>query len=109
MLFRSLTDDFDISYYTNNPELTNKYVFKESVESWMGNGERLYDTRLWSFDFQNLKQVTEKMLLDAFAIGCSGLDLEHAYYKVIPKDSVVEKPVVGLKCLVASDGTIRFD
>jgi hypothetical protein len=103
-----LTDDFDISFY-KNLDVKNKYVFKKSVVSWMSNLMKLYDTRLWSFDYSSISEVSE-ILVKAFELAnTSGLDIEHVYYKLIPVEKVVEKDIVGLKCLVASDGTIRND
>jgi len=104
-----LTDNFDIMHYTSNPEIKDKYVFKTSVDSWMGKGIKLYDTRIWSFDYSMISDVC-KMHDEAFSVACTtGLDLEHVYYKMIPPEKVVEKSVLGLRCHVASDGTVRDD
>ena len=104
-----LTGDFNIMQYTSDPAIKDKYVFKTSVDSWMGKGLKLYDTRIWSFDYSMISDVY-KMHDDAFKVACTtGLDLEHVYYKMIPPEKVVEKTVLGLRCYVASDGTVRDD
>ena len=104
-----LTDDFNIIQYISNPAIKDKYVFKKSVDSWMGKGLKLYDTRIWSFDYSMIDEVIA-MHSGAFDTACSSaLDLEHVYYQLIPPEKVVEKEVLGLRCFVASDGTIRND
>ena len=104
-----LTDDFNIIQYISNPAIKDKYVFKKSVDSWMGRGFKLYDTRIWSFDYSMIDEVIA-MHSGAFDTACSSaLDLEHVYYQLIPPEKVVEKEVLGLRCFVASDGTIRND
>lgn len=104
-----LTDDFNIIQYISNPAIKDKYVFKKSVDSWMGRGFKLYDTRIWSFDYSMIDEVIA-MHSGAFDTACSsGLDLEHVYYQLIPPAKVVEKDVLGLRCYVASDGTVRND
>jgi hypothetical protein len=104
-----LTDDFNIIQYISNPAIKDKYVFKKSVDSWMGKGLKLYDTRIWSFDYSMIDEVIA-MHSGAFNTACSsGLDLEHVYYQLISPEKVVEKDVLGLRCYVASDGTVRND
>ena len=103
-----LTEDFDILFY-KTPEVKNKYVFKNSVVSWISKEKKLYDTRLWSFDYSSIDEVSEILVKSFELANRSGLDIEHVYYQLIPTEKVVEKDIVGLKCLVASDGTIRND
>ena len=103
-----LTEDFDILFY-KTPEVKNKYVFKKSVVSWISKEKKLYDTRLWSFDYSSIDEVSEILVKSFELANRSGLDIEHVYYQLIPTEKVVEKDIVGLKCLVASDGTIRND
>lgn len=100
-----LTDRFNIEDY-DNPEMKGKYVFKKSVVSWMHPDIKLVDTRLWSFDHSMLDEV-DKMLRDSFP-ECinTGWDLEHVYYKMIDKDKLFEKDVIGVKCQLASTGDL---
>ena len=103
-----LTDDFDIHYYEN--ELLNgKYVFKKRNKSWMSPALHLLDTRLWSFDFEILEEVADlivKVYNDYFT---TQWDMEHLIFKIINKDRLVEKEVLGVKCQISSDGRIQYD
>lgn len=107
-----LQDSFDISAYEN---IGDKYVFKKHVASWlpqhqqqMLNATGLFDTRLYSFTpalIEDYKKSLEGVIRD---LG-TGLDLEHAIYKNINKDLVVEFDKVHCEGRVAPDGTIRID
>lgn len=100
-----LSDRFDINDY-DNPDMKGKYVFKKSVVSWMHPDIKLVDTRLWSFDFDMLDDV-DKMLREAFSESTTtGWDLEHVYYKLIDKEKIFEKDVIGVKCQLASTGDL---
>lgn len=100
-----LTDRFNIEDY-DNEEMLGKYVFKTSVQSWMARQLRLVDTRLWSFDYNQLDEVNQ-LVRDAYS-DCmtSNWDLEHVYYKLMDKEKLFEKDVIGLRCQLASDGVI---
>ena len=100
-----LTDRFNIEDYEDTT-IDGKYVFKSSVPSWMARQLRLVDTRLWSFDYNQLDEVNQ-LVRDAYS-DCmvSHWDLEHVYYKLIDKTKLIEKDVIGLKCQLASDGVI---
>ena len=100
-----LTENFHIEDYDNS-EMKGKYVFKTPVVSWMSQHLKLVDTRLWSFDYTLLDE-TEQMIRLAFEETMQGrFDLEHTYYKLLPKDKLFEKDVIGLTCKLASCGTI---
>jgi hypothetical protein len=100
-----LTDRFNIEDY-DNPEMNGKYVFKASVESWMARQLRLVDTRLWSFDYKMFEEVNQ-LVRDAYSdCMATRMDLEHTYYKLIDKQKLFEKDVIGMKCQLASDGVI---
>ena len=98
-----LTERFNIEDY-DNPEMKNKYVFKSSKDSWMARQLRLLDTRLWSFDFSMIDEVNQ-LVRDSYS-DCMSThwDLEHTYYKLINKEKLFEKEVIGLKCQLATDG-----
>ena len=103
-----LTDDFHIEDYVGE-DVKNKYVFKKRNVSWMSPLISCLDTRLWSFDY-SLMEETEKMVRLAYE-DCmqTSWDIEHVYFKLINKDKLIEKDVIGLKCQVASDGRIQYD
>jgi hypothetical protein len=100
-----LTERFNIEDY-KNPDMKGKYVFKKRVVSWMSPQLNLVDTRLWSFDYSMLEEVNH-MIRQAYD-DCMNTrwDLEHIYYKVMDKEKLFEKDVIGLKCQLASDGTL---
>ena len=100
-----LTENFHIEDY-DNPQMEGKYVFKTPVVSWMSPQLKLVDTRLWSFDY-NLLDEADQLVRYAYEETMQGrFDLEHAYYKLLPKDRLFEKDVIGLTCQLASCGTI---
>jgi hypothetical protein len=101
-----LTDNFKIEDY-DNPEMKGKYVFKTPVVSWMSQHLKLVDTRLWSFDYNLLDDVEGGLIRPAYEETMQGrFDLEHTYYKLLPKDLLFGKDVIGLTCQLASCGTI---
>ena len=101
-----LNDNFHIEDY-NNPDMKGKFVFKTPVVSWMSQHLKLVDTRLWSFDYNLLDDVDGTLIRPAYEETMKGrLDLEHAYYKFLPKELLFEKDVIGLTCQLASCGTI---
>jgi hypothetical protein len=101
----TLTDNFRIEDY-DNPDMKGKYVFKTPVVSWMSPMFKLVDTRLWSFDYSLLDQ-TNQMVRDAYQDCMTGpFDLEHVYYKKLDKEKLFTKDVIGLQCVLASDGTL---
>ena len=100
-----LTENFHIEDY-DNPGMKGNYVFKTPVVSWMSQHLKLVDTRLWSFDHSMLDEA-EQLVRYAYEETMQGrFDLEHAYYKLLPKDRLFEMPVIGLTCQLASCGTI---
>lgn len=101
-----LTDDFHIEDYD---DLEGKYVFKTRNKSWMSPALELLDTRLWSFDFSDLEDVAKMMASVYNEHFTTGWDMEHLIFKMVPKDKLVEKEVIGLKCQVSYDGRIQYD
>jgi hypothetical protein len=103
-----LTDDFDISYYETD-EVKGKYVFKKRNGSWMSKALQLVDTRLWSFDYDMIEEVANTMVSVYNDYFTTGWDMEHLIFKIINKEKLIEKEVLGLKCQVSSDGRIQYD
>ena len=99
-----LTDQFNIDDYDES--ITGKYVFKTSTESPVARQLKYIDTRLWSFDFKQLDEVNQ-LLRDSYSeCMTTDMDLGHVFYKLIDKDNLFEKDVIGLRCQLASDGVI---
>lgn len=82
----SVSEEFDIQEY--DAKTKNKYVFKKSVQSYISTQMRLYETRFWSMDISLIDDYLEKWNL--FFNECNYLDIEHAYYKYLDKQNVVE-------------------
>lgn len=99
-----LTDRFNIDEYDEG--VSGKYVFKTSTDSPLARQLKFIDTRLWSFDFNQLDEVNQ-LLRDSY-LECmtTYMDLGHVFYKLIDKDILFEKDVIGLRCQLASDGVI---
>ena len=84
-------------------EHTDAFVFKKSVESWMNQdaknvtgAERVYDTRLWHMDynlFDTFFAAIPNILNDCAQYG---IDIEHAYWKHLHSNKVVELDVIGV-------------
>jgi hypothetical protein len=103
-----LTDDFHIEDYENE-NLKGKYVFKNRNKSWMSPALELIDTRFWSFDYELLEEVADLMIKVYNEFFSTNWDIEHLILKIINKDKLVEKKILGLKCQVSSDGRIQYD
>lgn len=101
-----LTDDFHIEDYDG---LEDKYVFKTRNQSWMSPALQLVDTRLWSFDYNMIEEVANLMVNVYNEYFNTGWDMEHLIFKLMNKDKLIEKEVLGLKCQVSSDGRIQYD
>jgi hypothetical protein len=39
----------------------------------------------------------------------TGWDMEHLIFKLMNREKLIEKEVLGLKCQVSSDGRIQYD
>jgi hypothetical protein len=101
----SLDDGFDLGNYSN---LSDCFVFKKRVQSWMRSDISLLDTRLWSFSSSLLSDAAEMYQKMTWYIN-QGFDLEHASFACVPQEKLVEFDRVYLKGRVASDGTWRYD
>lgn len=104
----NLTEEFNIDDY-NNPEMVGKYVFKNSVNSWIKPDQwRLYESRLWSMDAKQIDQylsVWEDMYND-----CDGtVDIEHVMYRHLKPENTFEVPMIWVEGYVALNGRYQKD
>jgi hypothetical protein len=102
----SLTEDFKMYH-----EHENSFTFKKSVDSWMSEELRkplgitkLYDTRLYHFDFNLLPIYREEMKNIFNDCLSKGIDIEHSYYKNLNKYNVIEVDKIGICGIVAPTG-----
>lgn len=101
----NLTEEFDISAYSN---IKNKYVFKKRVKSWINPDWYLYETRLWSMDKSNLDDYLSRV--PNFYNSLDGeFDIEHAYYKFIDRQNVVEFDNICVEGRIAPNGKYQKD
>jgi hypothetical protein len=104
----NITEEFNIDDY-DNPEMIRKYVFKNSVNSWIKPDEwRLYESRLWSMDASQIDHylsVWENMYND-----CDGtVDMEHVLYKHLKPENSFEVPMIWVEGNVALNGKYQKD
>jgi hypothetical protein len=102
----NITDEFNINDYDEST--VGKYVFKNSVQSWISPELRIYETRLWSMHKLNLEDYLSKFQ-QIFA-SCDGrYDIEHAYYKFLDKKDVKEFDNIWVEGKVALHGRYQKD
>lgn len=102
----NITDEFDFSEY--DEKTVGKYVFKKSVQSWISPELRIYETRLWSMHVNNIDDYLSKF--KSFFDSCDGkFDIEHAYYKYLNKNDVIEFDNIWVEGLVALHGRYQKD
>lgn len=102
----NITEEFDFNEY--NEKTVGKYVFKKSVQSWISPELRIYETRLWSMHKSNMYDYLGKF--NNFFNSCDGtFDIEHAYYKYLDKDDVVEFNDIWVEGIVALHGRYQKD
>jgi hypothetical protein len=100
-----LTDDFDITKYK---EATGKYVFKTPSDSWMGNGIRIYETRMYSLHKDNVEDYFSRF--DDILNSCEGgFQVEHSYFKWLDEESVYPLDTLGLQYVVSNTGQTAYD
>lgn len=102
----NITEEFNISEYDTST--INKYVFKKSVQSWIEPEWRLYETRLWSLSATKIDDYLNRF--PYFFNSCDGrFDIEHAYYKYLDKQDVVEFENIWVEGRIAPNGRYQKD
>jgi len=102
----NITEEFNFEEY--DEKTVGKYVFKKSVQSWISPELRIYETRLWSMHKNNIDDYLSKF--KDFFESCDGrYDIEHAYYKYLNKDDVVEFENIWVEGIVALHGRYQKD
>ena len=102
----NITEEFNIGEY--DVSTIGKYVFKNSVQSWISPELRIYETRLWSMHKLNLDDYLSKF--QQIFESCDGrYDIEHAYYKFLDKSDVVEFDNIWVEGKVALHGRYQKD
>jgi hypothetical protein len=102
----NITEEFNINDYDDST--IGKYVFKNSVQSWISPELRIYETRLWSMHKLNLDDYLSKF--QQIFGSCDGrYDIEHAYYKFLDKNDVVKFDNIWVEGKVALHGRYQKD
>lgn len=94
-----LTDDF----VPNDPSYKDAFVFAEALDSWMyheiqeiAKVKKLYRLRAWHMDGSLLPTFIRKLPLIAYDCASYRIDVEHAYYKYLYDQKVVEVKKIGV-------------
>jgi hypothetical protein len=114
-----LNDYFDIEDYKSK-FLMNKYVMKyydyeerfediENIYSLLYGCKGSIVTGLWSFDrflFNDIFNVLERSFeyMERAIQLTAGIDIEHTFYHFIPRDKILNVPVLGLNLIKGMDG-----
>ena len=102
-----LSDDFVL----NDPSYDNAFVFSTALDSWMpeiqqkeAGVNKLYRLRCWHMDY-NLLDTFAEVLPKVFE-DCSTyhIDVEHAYYKHLHTNKIIEVPKIGVTGYIAPSG-----
>ena len=102
----NITKEFTLDEY--GPSTKDKYVFKKAVKSWIDPEWRLYETRLWSLTPANIDNYNQQFPF--FFNSCDGrFDIEHAYYKYLNKNDVVEFDNIWVEGRIAPNGRYQKD
>jgi hypothetical protein len=100
-----LTDNFDLSKYD---AAVGKYVFKTPVNSWIGEGVKLYETRMYSMHRDNISDYLSRWL--SVFESCHGdFQIEHSYYKCLDHNMVCPFDTLGLEYVVSLFGQTAND
>ena len=103
-----LSEQFDIKKF----DVGDKYVFKRAGNGWCDRSvaeDKSLQTRLWSFTPKLIVPTIELyktcwQYMEKTYLANKYLDIEHAMYKFIDKDLLVELDTVGLRGNIAPNG-----
>ena len=102
----NITEEFNFDEY--DEKTIGKFVFKKSVQSWIQQDWRLYETRLWSMHKSNIAFYLNNF--QKFFESCDGrFDIEHTYYRHLDKNDVIEFDNIWVEGLVGADGHYQKD
>ena len=109
----TLTDKFNTADYENNI-ISDKYVVSKRMLSQFAHGitgiDQQYMLRVYSFGANRIREFL--MLLDDMIlhmqqrVNTGGyIDIEHLWYKFLPRDAIIEFDRTGVRGHVAPNGT----
>lgn len=97
----TLHDSFDIKEYDN---LFGKYVFKKKIPSWKNQNDYLFITRMYSFCISLLNDYLGVLMGCFKTVQELGLDTEHAHYRYIKENRLIEFDKLHCDGIVAGTG-----
>jgi hypothetical protein len=108
-----LVDDFDITQF----QVGNKWVFKTAMQGWCDSSvaeDKLLQTRLWSFTPDLIEPTIELyktcwQYMEQCYLNQKYIDIEHAMYKFINKEKLVEVDRIGVQGNIAPNGMAVVD
>lgn len=108
----TLLDSFDINHYTD--EYRGKYIFKERIPSWMqkeltnqSGADHLLITRMFSLCTSLIDDYIETLGSIFDDVNKFNIDTEHAHFKNIDKDKLVEWKNLNFMGIMAGNGSIE--
>lgn len=108
----TLNDNFDISYYEGAPK-----KFIGAIRKWEffnrsnneNNHRYSFETSLWSFPFEEIDNVENILLIEAFAfLNKNATDLENAFFTIIPKELIEVKNPIGITTNTGHNGEVNY-
>ena len=97
----TLHDSFDIKEYDN---LFGKYVFKKKIPSWKNENDYLFITRMYSFCISLLNDYLGVLIGCFKTVQELGVDTEHAHYRYIKQNHLIEFDKLHCDGIVAGTG-----
>ena len=109
----NLMNEFDIEKYNDN-SLYGKYVFKKRIPSWMPidkqidtGADHLLITRMYSICISLLENYHETLPLIYQSVNENNIDTEHAHFKHIDKQYLIEFDNLYCQGTLASTGIME--
>lgn len=102
-----LSDDFVL----DDPSYKDAFVFSTALDSWMPESQqkeagvkKLYRLRCWHMDYSLLDTFIEALPKVFEDCSMYHIDVEHAYYKHLHTNKVIEVPKIGVTGYIAPSG-----
>jgi len=97
----TLHNSFDIEEYDN---LFGKYVFKKKIPSWKNQNDYLFITRMYSLCPSLINDYLNVLIGCYRTVNELGLDTEHAHYRYIKNQYLIEFDKIHCEGIMAGTG-----
>jgi hypothetical protein len=98
-----LTENFDATEHYHE----GKYVFKKKQKSWMNDGSFLHITRLYSLCPTLIDDYISTLEKIVATVQAYGVDTEHAHYRCLNEQKLVELDTIHCDGIVALNGNLE--